>query len=187
MSEPAESTRTQVLSFVTIKVACGLSKTEVPYGIFDHREFCDQFIRSIIYCIENTNLHVYGFVIISDQIHLIVSSEGHKISDKIGVLKKVSAREIIIQVGKKLNGLDADQSRNHKELRWFFNQFLNSDETSFWQKDDSYQVLKIKGEDMKIEAISSSILIAHLADNKRNYLQLGANAFTKLMMETMKI
>ena len=187
MSEPAESTHTQLLSFVTIKVACGLSKTEVSYGIFDHREFCDQFIRSIIYCIENTNLQVYGFVIISDQIHLIVSSEGCKISEKLCVLKKISAREIIIQVGKKLNGLDADQSRNHKELRWFFNRFLNSDESSFWQKDDRFLELNIKDKDMKIEPISSSILTDHLADRERNYMQLGANAFTKLMMETMKI
>ncbi len=187
MLEPSESTHTQVLNFVTIKVARGFSKTEVPYGIFDHREFCDQFIKSIIFCIENINLQLYGFVIISDQIHLIVSSPEHKVSEKINELKTVSAREIITLMGKKLNTLDKNQSRNQKELRWFFNYFLNTEETSFWHIDDKYLELKIKNKGKVIEPITSRILIAHLADNKRNYLQLGANAFTKLMMDTMKM
>ena len=187
MSEPGESTPTQKLSFVTLKVAGVIGNSDTPYGIFNHREFCDQFIKSIIFCIDNFDFQLYGFVIVSDQIHMIVSAVKTNISDKIGKLKNISSREIIIQIGKKLNTMDHSQSKEQKELRRFFNQFINSDETLFWQNDENYLELKLKNRELKIEPITSIMLIGHLSDAKRNYMQLGANAFTKLMIETMKI
>ncbi|NJN26019.1 MAG: hypothetical protein HC819_08630 [Cyclobacteriaceae bacterium] len=96
-----EDPHKQQLNFVTLKVAGALSQSELPYGIFDHREFCDQFVRAIIYCVEHYHLQVYGFVIISDQIHLIVSADSDKLAEKIQTLKNLSAEEIISQLGKK--------------------------------------------------------------------------------------
>lgn len=186
MPELAQSANTLRLYFTTLKVAGGIHNSELGFGIFDQRDFCDQFIKTLICHIERQHLEVYGFVILSNQIHLILSSS-ENISHELDVLKMTSAKELIIQVGKRINSLDDAASREEKGLRRFFNRFINSKESSFWQSSEKPIKLKIKNHEKNLEPITSYELVAHLTDPKRNYLQLGATAFTKLMLDTMKI
>ncbi|NJN26020.1 MAG: hypothetical protein HC819_08635 [Cyclobacteriaceae bacterium] len=64
---------------------------------------------------------------------------------------------------------------------------INSEITSFWRNDEKLMELKLKNSDASVQPISVNTLISYLTDNNRNYLKLGANAFTKLMMETMRL
>ena len=88
-------------------------------------------------------------------------------------------------MGKNLNSIDDQDNRKQQSLRKIFNIFLNEDESVFWNADDSYINITLKKTIENISPITSDMIISHLADENRNYLHLGASAFTKIMMETI--
>lgn len=153
--------------------------------IFDKRKYSDEFIKSLLFSIDSRQMEVYGFVILSDQIHLIVSIGHGEILDNINKLKCRCAKETLRLMGKNLNSMDETDNRKQMALRKVFNSFLNSDESIFWQKNNRPVKLHIK--DNNIFPITSDMLLNHLMKKDRNYLQISADAFTKLMLETMKI
>lgn len=171
--------------FVTLKISREINQNETKMKIFDHKEYCDLFVKALICLIDKFSLQLYGFVILSDQIHLIVDSPEKDMPEKIEKLKRVSAREILLLIGKKLSAMDEPRSREHVALRKLFGRYLNTDESIFWSHNDIFLPIQRLGVGREISTISSRALMEHLTDSNRNYLQLGANAFTKLMMETM--
>lgn len=86
-------------------------------------------------------------------------------------------------MGKNLNSMDDQDNRKQQSLRKIFTIFLNEDESVFWNTDDSYINLNLKENMEKILPITSNMIISYLSDKNRNYLHLGASAFTKIMME----
>ena len=138
MSKSIELTKNNDLHFVELKVTREISKYEPRFELFDKREYCDEFIKTLIFCIEKSGFNLFGFVILSNQIHLIVNSPNGNLPQKIDNLKRLSAKEIIIRLSKKLSSFNHIKNREQKDLRRFFSRFLNSDESSFWQKKEKY-------------------------------------------------
>lgn len=176
-------TTEEEMYFVTLKLSEIIYENERISDFFQNREYSDVFIKSLIYLIEKSALVLYGFVILSDQIHLIVSAPDNGIDDAMTQLKKISATQILRTIGKKLNNGDKVETRKHADLRNVFNRFLNTDEMVFWGGNENLLPLPINRKVSDIEAISGDVLFRHLADNERNYMQLGASAFTKLMLK----
>ena len=171
--------------FITLKISREIQDHEVLSNIFDNRENSDILVKGLIYLIDRCKVNLYGFVILSDQIHLIVGSSDDEMHDKIEKLKRISAREILIEIGKKLSEMDELRSRKHSSLRKVFGSYLNKDESVFWGKNEKFLPIQRYHLHSNVIPITSDELLAHLSDDKRNYLQLGANAFTKVMIETM--
>lgn len=171
--------------FVTLKTSKAINQNDSLANTFDQREYSDVFVKTLIYLIDRCDLQLFGFVILSDQIHLIISSSADTVHEKIEKLKRVSAREIFISVGKKLSAMDAAKGRKEVELRKVFSEYLNKDESVFWGKNELFLPIQRYHFHNEIAPISSKELFVHLADEKRNYLQLGASAFTKLMIDTL--
>lgn len=184
MSDRNLSAAEEEMYFVTLKVSDVIYDNERIPDFFEQREFSDAFIKSLIFMIERNALVLYGFVILSNQIHLIVSAPDNNIDDAMTQLKKISATEILRLISKEINTTDEVKLRNHKDLRNIFSRFLNADVMVFWGGNENLLPLPVNRRLSDIEAISGDVLFSHLADSERNYLQLGAVAFTKLMLET---
>jgi len=171
--------------FITLKISREMHENEILSNIFDHREYSDILVKGLIYLIDRCHVNLYGFVILSDQIHLIVSSSDDEMHNKIEKLKSISARGILVAIGKKLGQMEDAKSRKHAALRKLFGSYLNKDESIFWGKNEKFLPIQRYHLHNEIIPISSDELLAHLSDDRRNYLQLGASAFTKLMINTM--
>ena len=185
MSDSNQQTPGKKLFFVTLKVSKELKSSEILVELYDKREYSDEFIRTLIYFIEKKQMEVFGFVILSDQIHLILRAEHGEILESIDTLKAKCAKEAFRIMVKNLNSMDKANTRKQKALRKVFNSFLNSDESIFWQKKNRPIELRLKHNN--ILPITSEMLKAHLIESERNNLEIGANTFTKLMLDTMKI
>jgi len=172
------------LYFVTLKLAVGMHTNGPENEFFNKREYCDEFIKTLIYCIETKGLTLYGFIILSNQVHLIVNAENGNINKTIEDLKVLSSNEVIVHLKKKIDGNTISGNNDMIELRRFFSLYLNNNDAQIWQKEIHLTKLELKSSDKIPSIISTDVLVAHLADRKRNYLQVGATAFTKLMMET---
>ena len=182
MSDQNTTTAHDEMFFITVKTSHDIRDSELLADIFDQREYSDIIVRTLIYLVDRFKLKLQGFLILSDQIHLIFGASDEDLYEKIEILKRISAREIIVLIGKKLRKMDDDKSRKHAGLRKVFGSYLNQDESIFWEKTKKLLKLHKHQNQREIKPITSAALIAHLRDENRNYLQLGADAFTKLML-----
>ncbi|WP_306565769.1 transposase [Flavobacterium lindanitolerans] len=63
--------------------------------VFTRKNYRDCIIDCLDFCIKNKGMTVYGFVIMSNHIHLIIHSKEGKLSDLIRDFKKFTAKTIL--------------------------------------------------------------------------------------------
>jgi REP element-mobilizing transposase RayT len=66
--------------------------------VFTRQTFRDSIIESLDYCIKNKGMILYGYVIMSNHIHLIIQSQDGKLSDLIRDFKKFTAKNILEKI-----------------------------------------------------------------------------------------
>jgi len=62
--------------------------------VFTRKEYIDILLASIRYCQQHKGLKVYAWVVMTNHVHLIISSDKDKLSDIIRDLKKFTAKQI---------------------------------------------------------------------------------------------
>ncbi len=67
--------------------------------IFTRKAYRDIVIDSINFAINNRELKVYGYVIMSNHMHLIVRSQNGKLSETLANMKKFTGKKIIDTIG----------------------------------------------------------------------------------------
>ena len=63
--------------------------------VFSRKIYRDIVIDSLKYCVSQKAFHVYGYVIMTNHIHIIIRSGNGKLSDTIRDFKKYTSRSII--------------------------------------------------------------------------------------------
>lgn len=98
--------------------------------IFTRQCYRDIVIESLKYCIENKGMILYGYVIMSNHIHLIIQSENGKLSDLIRDFKKFTAKNILEKI----------QNSPESRREWMLERFKlaaqshsRNKEYQFWQ------------------------------------------------------
>ena len=66
--------------------------------VFTRQSYRDIVIECLDYCIKNKGMILYGYVIMSNHIHLIIQSEDGKLSDLIRDFKKFIAKSILEKI-----------------------------------------------------------------------------------------
>lgn len=117
--------------------------------VFSRKVYRDIVIESLDFCIKNKGMILYGYVIMSNHIHLIVQSKDEKLSDLIRDFKKFTAKNILETIEnepesrrdwmlKRFEFACKSHSRNEKHQFW---QYGNHPEEIYtekflWQKLD---------------------------------------------------
>jgi REP element-mobilizing transposase RayT len=98
--------------------------------VFTRQNYRDIVIECLDYCIKNKGMILYGYVIMSNHIHLIIQSENGKLSDLIRDFKKFIAKNI----------LDKIQNSPESRREWMLERFKlaaqkhqRNKEYQFWQ------------------------------------------------------
>ena len=108
-----------------------ISATVVGWvDVFTRKSYRDVVIESLAFCIEKKGMLLYGYVIMSNHIHLIVQSKKGKLSDLIRDFKKFTASKILEKI----------QTEPESRREWMLERFKNATEThsrnknyQFWQ------------------------------------------------------
>lgn len=66
--------------------------------VFTRKKYRDTFLETLQFCQSNKGLILYGYVIMSNHVHLIAQSEEGKLSDLIRDIKKFAAQKILAQI-----------------------------------------------------------------------------------------
>jgi len=98
--------------------------------VFSRKVYRDEVIASLDYCIKNKGMVLYGYVIMSNHIHMVVKSNDGKLSDLIRDFKKYTAKTILSKI----------QSEPESRREWMLERFRLATEShsrnkifQFWQ------------------------------------------------------
>ena len=122
--EQGYTIRNQTLPhFITITVVDWID-------VFSRKVYRDEVISSLDYCIKNKNMNLYGYVIMSNHIHMIVQSQEGKLSDLIRDFKKFTARVILNKI----------QTEPESRKEWMLERFALATESR--SRNKTYQFWK---------------------------------------------
>lgn len=122
----------------------------------------DILINSIKYCQKNKGLKVYAWVIMTNHIHMIISSDKGNLSDIIRDMKKFTASKII----------DAIQNNHHESRKsWLLWLLKNDDKIIFWQEGyHGEEIISRSFYDTKLSYIHQNPVKARIVEKEEEYL-----------------
>jgi len=143
--------------------------------IFTRKEYKDITIDSLKYCIEHKGLNVHEFVIMSNHLHAIVSSNKEPLSNIIRDFKKFTAKRII----------EAIQSINESRREWLLNKFgyagnRNSNNTTYqvWKQDyHAVEIANTKMLEQRTEYIHENPVRAGIVEHAEDYVYSSARFY----------
>ena len=95
--------------------------------VFSRKQYADIFLDSIRYCQANKGLKLYGWVIMTNHMHLIIGSNEHKLSHIIRDFKKFTASQIVKAI------IANDKESRKSWLLWLFKK-----ENAIWFWEEGY-------------------------------------------------
>lgn len=130
--------------------------------VFTRKEYVEILLDSLRYCQQHKGLEIYGWVVMSNHIHLIVSSKGNKLSDIIRDFKKFTATKIVQAI-----------NENPKESRkkWLLWLFKKDDSIMFWEEGyHGEEIFSKEFYDTKLNYIHLNPVRAGIVEKEEEYL-----------------
>ena len=136
--------------------------------VFTRKEYKDILIESLKYCQREKGLIIYCWCIMSNHVHLAISTTNNNTSDVLGDFKKFTAKEIIKAI---------QENRTESRKDWMLEIFRNSGESNsrnktyqFWRQDN--QPIEMYSEGFtrqKIEYIHNNPVEAGIVEKAEEY------------------
>ncbi|WMW78785.1 transposase [Flavobacterium sp. 20NA77.7] len=87
--------------------------------VFSRKNYRDCIIECLDYCIKNKGMILYGYVIMSNHIHMIIQSNTAELSNLLRDFKKFSAKTILNKI----------QTEPESRREWMLERFKSATET----------------------------------------------------------
>lgn len=144
--------------------------------IFTRNRYRNIFLESIRFCQKEKGLEVYAWCLMTNHVHLIISSHDKPLSDILRDLKKYTSVKII-------EDIEANSQESRQE--WFLWMFSyagkkNSNNTTyqFWQQNNyPIELNNVKMCQEKLEYIHQNPVVAGFVDNARDWLYSSARDY----------
>ena len=138
-------------------------------NVFTRKEYRDILIDSLRYCQQEQGLVIYGWCIISNHVHLIISAKENNVSDVLGNFKKFTSKKIVASIL-------ANPVESRKE--WMIKIFkeageLNSRNASyqFWKQDNEPKIIYTpEFAVQKLEYIHNNPIDAGIIEKAEEYI-----------------
>ncbi len=144
--------------------------------VFTRKQYANIIVDSLKYCQQEKGLVIYGWCLMSNHLHLIVSAENDNLSDILRDFKKYTAVQLIKAIKE-----NTQESRKNWML-WIFktagSKNSNNKNYQFWRQDnhtkelDTSYLLKQKLDYIHNNPVESGIVVNcfdYLYSSARNY------------------
>ena len=144
--------------------------------VFTRKTYADIVIQSLLYCINNKGLKLHGWCIMSNHIHLIISTANGNLSDILRDFKKFTSKEIITTIEN-----NKQESRKNWML-WIFKKAgeknSRNKEYQFWQQDNHpIQLETVEFTLDKLNYMHNNPVKAGIVDKAEEYLFSSAREY----------
>ena len=130
--------------------------------VFTRKEYVDILLNSLRYCQKQKGLEIFSWVVMTNHIHLIISTHKDNLSDIIRDFKKFTASQIVNAI-----------LENTKESRksWLLWLLKKDDEITFWQEGyHAKEITSINFFNVKQDYIHFNPVQAGLVEKEEEYL-----------------
>jgi REP element-mobilizing transposase RayT len=146
--------------------------------VFTTRTYNEIVIDSMKYCIANKGMNLYGFVIMSSQIHLIIQSRNGRLSDLLRDFKKFTAKTI-------LETIENSETENRKD--WILKRFefackshTRNEQYQFWQHGKTSETIYSEEYFLKrLEYIHQIPVRKGIVSKPEDYIYSSASEYIK--------
>jgi REP element-mobilizing transposase RayT len=143
--------------------------------VFTRKRYKDIVIDSLKYSIENKGLLLYGYVIMSNHIHIIIQSKDSKLSDVLRDFKKFTAKTILNNI----------QTEPESRKEWMLERFTKATEShtrnkqfQFWQYGNhAIEIYSNKFMWSKLNYIHLNPVKAGIVNKGQDYLYSSASNY----------
>ena len=130
--------------------------------VFTRKNYVDIILESIRYCQKEKGLLVYGWVVMSNHVHLLIRSNKENLSDIIRDFKKFTSGKIVKAI-----------ASNEKESRksWLLWLFKNGDKVIFWQEGyHGEEIITKSFYETKLKYIHQNPVRAGIVEKEEEYI-----------------
>lgn len=153
------------LYFVTFQVVSWVD-------IFTRKIYRDIIIENLKFCQENKGLEIYGFVIMSNHIHLLLRSDINQLSKTIKEFKSFTAKIILKQVESEIESRRAWMLRIFKDAAF---KHKRNTEHQFWTHENHAEhIYSTKFIEQKLNYIHQNPVRAGIVLNENEYIYSSA-------------
>jgi len=143
--------------------------------VFTRKTYKDVVIESLDYCIQNKGMILFGYVIMSNHIHMIIQSQEATLSDLIRDFKKFTAKSILKKI----------QNSPESRREWMLERFKLATEShsrnknyQLWQYGNHpEEVYSNKFMWSKLDYIHLNPVRAGIVEKASNYVYSSASAY----------
>ena len=144
--------------------------------VFTRKDYRDIIIDSLKHCQEKKGLVVYGWCIMSNHVHLIISAKENNLSDVLGDFKKFTSKKLT-------DAILTNPIESRK--KWMIQIFkeageLNSRNTNyqFWQQDNQpKEIFTPQFAAQKLEYIHNNPVEAGIVEKAEEYIYSSARDY----------
>ena len=130
--------------------------------VFTRPEYVDILLDSIKYCQKNKGQRVYGWVIMSNHMHMIISSDKGSLSDVIRDIKKFTASKIVRAI---------EENKNESRKNWLLWLLKKDDKIIFWQEGyHGEEIVTPSFFETKLNYIHQNPVKARIVEKEEEYL-----------------
>lgn len=130
--------------------------------VFTKEVYKEILLDSIRHCQENKGLQVYGWVLMTNHIHMIISSNKNKLTDIIRDFKKYTATKIVDAIAN-----NATESRKN----WLLWLLKNDNEINFWQEGyHGEEIFTFEFFETKLNYMHQNPVKAGIVEKEEEYL-----------------
>jgi REP element-mobilizing transposase RayT len=145
--------------------------------VFTRKIYRDIVIDSLNFCIKYKALKVYGYVIMSNHMHLIVQSETGNLSDTIRDFKKFTSTNILEAIR---TGPESRREWMLHRFEWNAAQNKRSSDNQLWTHDNHpEEVRSLKFYNQKLDYIHYNPVRAGLVELPEEYVYSSAKTIIK--------
>ena len=138
--------------------------------VFTRNEYKNIVINSLKHCQEKKDLCIYGWVIMTNHLHMIVSSKpGFDLSDTLRDFKKYTSKQIVNAI-----------ANNPKESRksWLLWLLKDKEDIKFWQPGNHPEEIRsLDFFNQKLHYIHMNPVRAGIVDKEEEYLYSSARDY----------
>jgi len=147
--------------------------------VFSRKLYTDIVLDSLKFCIENKQLKLFAWCIMSNHVHLIVQSTSGKLSETLRDLKKFTSSTIINTIK------DNKQESRKNCMLWIFKKAgeknSRNKDYQFWQQDNQPIQLTTPAFTLeKLNYIHNNPVKAGLVDKPEDYLLSSARDYCNM-------
>jgi REP element-mobilizing transposase RayT len=143
--------------------------------VFSRQLYRDCAIDCLDYCIKNKGMVLYGYVIMSNHIHLIVQSDHEELSDLIRDFKKFIAKSILNKIQ---NSPESRKEWMLERIKLAAEKHTRNKNYQFWQYGNhTEEIFSNKFMWVKLDYIHLNPVRAGLVENASSYVYSSASNY----------